>query len=237
MPQKIPAPFAAPPAPEAEFADERAQRAAIVGQLAGGILHDFNNVLTVISGTIEILAEAVADRPQLAAVAKLIDGAATRGARLATHLIAFASGEPSGREEVDVNALLGEAASLLRPALGGSIEIAFEPADERPAALADPGQLLAAILSLGIAVRDARPEGGTLTLRAAPSHAATGGAVTIKMQALDKTAVGKHPLRRPIQLRFVEGLVARSGGDLVFRADDGTSLEIVLPRWTGSRRS
>jgi signal transduction histidine kinase len=56
---------------------DRLQRAAIVGQLAGGILHDFNNVLTVITGMIDILAEAVANEPRLAAIAKLIDDAAT----------------------------------------------------------------------------------------------------------------------------------------------------------------
>src|SRR5262249_58012449 len=46
-----------------------------VGQLTGGVAHDFNNILTVVTGTIEILAEAVADRPQLAAIAKMIDEA------------------------------------------------------------------------------------------------------------------------------------------------------------------
>lgn len=55
---------------------DRLQRAAIVGQLAGGILHDFNNVLTVITGMIDILAEAVANEPRLAAIVKLIDVAA-----------------------------------------------------------------------------------------------------------------------------------------------------------------
>ena len=63
----------------------QAQRMEIVGQLTGGVVHDFNNILTVIAGTIEILAEAVADRPELAAIAKLIDEAATRGSNLTAH--------------------------------------------------------------------------------------------------------------------------------------------------------
>jgi signal transduction histidine kinase len=69
------------PAAEAARA-ERLQRAAIVGQLIDGILHDFNNVLTVIMGMIDLLAPAVADEPQLAGAARLIDEAAARGAAL-----------------------------------------------------------------------------------------------------------------------------------------------------------
>ena len=60
----------------------QAQKMEAVGQLTGGMAHDFNNILTVITGTIEILAEAVADRPDLATIARLIDDAATRGADL-----------------------------------------------------------------------------------------------------------------------------------------------------------
>ena len=67
----------------------------IVGRLAGGIVHDFNNVLTVIIGTAEVLAEAVADRPELAAIAGLISEAAARGADLTAHLLAFAGDQPS----------------------------------------------------------------------------------------------------------------------------------------------
>src|SRR5450755_3667299 len=95
----------------AETADAlvcQARRMEIVGQLTGGVVHDFNNILTVITGTIEILAEAVADRPELAAIAKLIDEAASRGANLTSHLLAFARGQPSQPRGVDVNELLDE---------------------------------------------------------------------------------------------------------------------------------
>jgi signal transduction histidine kinase len=223
-------PAAARLALEREADNEWAQRTAIVGQLAGGILHDFNNVLMVITGTIEILADGVADRPQLAAIARLIDEAATRGARLATHLLAFARGQPSGRDEVDVNALLAEAAGLLRPTFGGRIEVAFEPADDLPAVLADPSQLLAAVLSVGIAIRDVMPEGSTLTLRAGSSQAA----VAIGAHAVGQACADKHTAAQPIELGFVESLVRRSGGELVVsRSKVGTLVEIVLPRAAG----
>ena len=60
----------------------QSQKMEAVGQLTGGIAHDFNNILTVITGTIEILGGGVADRPELAAIAKMIDEAAERGAEL-----------------------------------------------------------------------------------------------------------------------------------------------------------
>jgi signal transduction histidine kinase len=154
-----------------EALEERMQRAAIVGQLAGGILHDFNNVLTVITGMIDILAAAVADEPQLAAVAKLIDEAATRGAALTAHLLAFARGRPSQPREVDVNALINEAVRLLRPALGG-IKVDLAAATDVPPAQVDRAQLMAAILSLAVAARNAMPEGGRLLFHASAARSA-----------------------------------------------------------------
>jgi signal transduction histidine kinase len=220
--------FPAPRAVEAE--NDQAQRSAIVGQLAGGILHDFNNVLTVITGTIEILAEGVADRPQLAAIARLIDEAASRGALMATHLLAFARGQSSARDEVDVNALLAEAASLLRPTLGERIDFSCRSADEPPAVVADAGQLLAAILSLGIAIRDAMPEGGALTLHVGRRPTAAADAVTIVADAVGLAGAGGPP-EYPIEFDFVESLVKRSGGELIVSSSEaGTSVEIVLSR-------
>ena len=152
------------PAEDAEARACQAQRMEIVGQLTGGVVHDFNNILTVISGTIEILAEAVADRPELAAVAGLIAEAAARGADLTSHLLAFARGRPSHPREVDVNALLVEAARLLRPTMGEQIEIDSQLASDTSPAWVDPHQLMTAILNLAIVARDAMPKGGKLTL-------------------------------------------------------------------------
>ncbi len=85
---------------------QQAQKMESVGQLTGGIAHDFNNMLTVITGTIDILADAVADKPELAAIAKLISEAADRGAELTGHLLAFARKQPLQPRETDINALM-----------------------------------------------------------------------------------------------------------------------------------
>ncbi len=135
-----------------------------VGQLTGGVAHDFNNILTVITGTIEILSDAVKDRPHLAQIANLISSAAARGADLTQHLLAFARRQPLQPRNTDVNALIVDAARLLRPTLGEQIEIESMLAPDAAPALIDPSQLSTAILNLALNARDAMPEGGKLTL-------------------------------------------------------------------------
>ena len=87
-----------------------------IGQLTGGVAHDFNNILTVITGTIEILGDAVKDRPHLSQITNLISAAAPRGADLTQHLLAFARQQPLQPRNTDVNALVIDAARLLRTA-------------------------------------------------------------------------------------------------------------------------
>jgi signal transduction histidine kinase len=142
----------------------QAQKMEAIGQLTGGVAHDFNNILTVITGTIEILAEAVKDRPHLAQIANMIGAAAARGADLTQHLLAFARRQPLQPHSVDVNALVIDAARLLRPTLGEQIEIESMLAHDCAPALIDPSQLSTAILNLALNARDAMPAGGKLTL-------------------------------------------------------------------------
>ena len=148
----------------AEALFRQAQKMEAVGQLTGGIAHDFNNILTVITGTIGILADAVAGDPQLVAIARMIDDAAERGANLTKHLLAFARRQPLQPREVDVNALILETVKLLRPTLGEHIQIEPLLAENASAALVDPSQLTTAILNLALNARDAMPTGGSLAL-------------------------------------------------------------------------
>ena len=149
-------------AAEAQF--RQAQKMEAVGQLTGGIAHDFNNILTVITGTIGILAEAVADRPELEAIARMIDEAAERGGQLTKHLLAFARKQPLQPREIDINNLVLETVKLLRPTLGEHIQIDPLLADDTWPALVDPNQLTTAILNLALNARDAMPTGGSLAI-------------------------------------------------------------------------
>jgi CheY-like chemotaxis protein len=231
------------PAEAAAAPIDQAQRMEIVGQLTGGVVHDFNNILTVICGTIEILAEAVADRPDLAAIAALISEAAARGANLTANLLAFSRGQPSQPCEVNLNALLVDAARLLRPTLGEQIEIHTTPATGLSIALVDPHRLMAAILNLAILARDAMLEGGRLTLGAAdalPEDTIFNGEIiaadfiTAAVSTISHEAFGDQADRAFADLGMIENFIAQAGGHIrVCReAGRGTSVRIVLPRAT-----
>jgi signal transduction histidine kinase/CheY-like chemotaxis protein len=142
----------------------QAQKMEAVGQLTGGVAHDFNNILTVITGTIEILGDAVRDRPHLVQITSLIAAAAARGADLTQHLLAFARRQPLQPRSTNVNALIVDSARLLRPTLGEHIEIESMLSPDSAPALIDPSQLSTAILNLALNARDAMPDGGKLTL-------------------------------------------------------------------------
>ncbi|OQW57379.1 MAG: hybrid sensor histidine kinase/response regulator [Proteobacteria bacterium SG_bin9] len=241
----------------AEALVRQSQKMDAVGQLTGGIAHDFNNILTAITGTIEILAAAVADRPELAAITTLIDDAATRGSELTKHLLAFARKQPLQPREVEVNALIVDTTRLLRPTLGERIEIRSILADEVWQALVDPNQLTTAILNLAINARDAMPKGGKLTIRTSnvsrdAHHAMWTGEMTpgdyvmivvedtgtgIPAAILDRVfepffttkEVGKGT---GLGLSMVYGFVKQSNGHIKIESmvGKGTSISLYLPR-------
>jgi PAS domain S-box-containing protein len=244
----------------AEALFRQAQKMEAVGQLTGGVAHDFNNILTVITGTIGILSEAVADQPQLVAVARMIDEAAERGAELTRHLLAFARKQPLQPREVDVNALVLETAKLLHPTLGEHIQIDPLLAEEAWTALVDPSQLTTAILNLALNARDAMPSGGKLVLETnniyldegyasmhsevTPGHylmiAVSDTGTGIPAAALEKVfdpffttkEVGKGT---GLGLSMVFGFVKQSGGHIKIYSEEGhgTTVKVYLPRATG----
>jgi CheY-like chemotaxis protein len=231
------------PAESAEVQVCQARRMEIVGQLTGGVVHDFNNILTVISGTIDILAEAVADRPDLATIAGLISEAATRGANLTSTLLAFARGQPSQPRDVDVNALLADAARLLRPTLGEHIEIDALRAADVSRALVDPNLFMTTILNLAVIARDAMPEGGKLTFETrntVSGERCAGvedeiGVANHVMVAVNATGRAAHSDRAFADIGMVRDFIKQSNGHINVRNDvgRGTSVKMYLPRAPG----
>jgi len=238
----------------------QAQKMEAVGQLTGGVAHDFNNILTVITGTIEILGDAVKDRPELAQITTLISAAAARGADLTQHLLAFARRQPLQPRNTDVNALVMDAARLLRPTLGEQIEIESMLAHDSAPALIDPSQLSTAILNLALNARDAMPDGGKLTLETrnvvldadyasmnndvTPGHyvmiAVSDTGVGIPASLIDKVFepffttkdVGKGS---GLGLSMVYGFVKQSNGHIKIYSEEGhgTTVKLYLPQATG----
>ncbi|MFO1108545.1 MAG: PAS domain S-box protein [Bradyrhizobium sp.] len=141
----------------------QAQKIEALGQLTGGIAHEFNNMLTVITGTIDILADGVKGNPSLAAITKMISEAADRGTRLTSSLLAFARKQPLQPVKIDVNDLIEEVARLLALTFGKHVEIVTKLAGDAWPALVDRAQLSSALVDLAINARDAMEGNGTLT--------------------------------------------------------------------------
>jgi nitrogen-specific signal transduction histidine kinase len=222
-----------PVAADRQVSERESQGVALVGKVAPGILHDFNNVLTVITGTIDILAQAVADRPELAAVARLIDEAANRGARLTSQLLWFARGHPPHPRDIDVDELLADVGRLLRPTLGTDVEVLARVVPGTPTAFADPGQLMAALLCLGVTARDAMADGGRLVFEARPTSPSPGTASGVAVLLTAQANGGRigPPDRMSADIRLAEQFVVRSNGSLVIgEAGTDFSVEISLPR-------
>jgi PAS domain S-box-containing protein len=152
---------------ETERKLHQSQKLDAIGKLTGGVAHDFNNMLTVIAGTTEILVADLRDRPDLQAVAALINQAADRCAELIQHLLAFARKQPLQPRNVDINGTILDIAKLLRPTLGEQIEVVSILEKKVSTVCIDPSQLANALLNLAINARDAMPNGGKLMLETA----------------------------------------------------------------------
>ena len=239
----------------------QAEKMEAVGQLTGGIAHDFNNILTVITGTIEILAEAVHKEPQLAAITRMIDEAASRGADLTQHLLAFARKQPLQPRETDINALVTDTAKLLRPTLGEHIEIETALDDEACFAIVDPNQLTTAVLNLALNARDAMPNGGKLVLETSSAYldenyssahgdvqpgryvliavSDTGSGIPAPMldKVFDPFFTSKGPGKGTgLGLSMVYGFIKQSAGHIKIYSEEGhgTTIRMYLPPGTGT---
>jgi PAS domain S-box-containing protein len=239
----------------------QAEKMEAVGQLTGGIAHDFNNILTVITGTIEILADAVKNEPQLAAITRMIDEAASRGADLTQHLLAFARKQPLEPKETDVNTLIIDTAKLLQRTLGEHVEIESVFEDESCPAIVDPNQLATAILNLALNARDAMPDGGKLIIETgmvvldehyAKTHndvrpgryamiAVSDTGTGIPAGMLDKVFNPFFTSKGPgkgtgLGLSMVYGFVKQSAGHIMIYSEEGhgTTIKMYLPPATGT---
>jgi PAS domain S-box-containing protein len=236
----------------------QSQKLDAIGHLTGGVAHDFNNILTVITGTIEILADAVAHSPQLASIARMIDEAAGRGADLVRQLLAFARKQPLQPQSTDVNRLVLDTAKLLRPTLGESVEIEIMLEEDAWPAMIDPSQLGSALINLAVNARDAMPGGGKLILETgnmmldasvATIHAEKVPPQPYVMIAVTDTGVGIPAVIRDrvfepffttkdvgqgtgLGLSMVYGFVKQSGGHIKIDSKEGhgTTFKLYLPR-------
>ena len=146
-----------------------AERLQILGQLATGVAHDFNNVLQSVSGCAAIIERRADEPTTMRHAARLIADAAARGSSITQRLLAFSRKDPDRPERITIPSMLADVADILRHTLRGTghIDICTEVADDSLAVHAVLNQLKTVLLNLATNARDAMPEGGRLLLAAA----------------------------------------------------------------------
>ncbi len=239
----------------------QAQKMEALGKLTGGVAHDFNNVLQVLRGNLELL-ESRHGRDGWSAerLSNAID-AVDRGAKLAAQLLAFGRQQPLAPVVINPARQLRAMDDLLRRALGEAVEIESVVAGGLWNIAVDPHQLENVILNLAINGRDAMPEGGKLTLELsnatlddeyvmsvpdvsagqyvmlAVTDTGTGMSPDVMEQAFDPFFSTKREGEGTgLGLSMAYGFVKQSGGHirLYSEVEEGTTVRVYLPRSTGT---
>ena len=151
---------------QAQAQAAHAERMTALGELAGGIAHDVNNLLQVVGGGASRIERHCGDPAEVARQARRIQDAVERGSVIGRRLLAYARREALRAEPIDVAALLAELGDLLAHAIGPTIRIHIDAAGAPDRVLADRGQLETVLLNLATNARDAMPGGGDLMVSA-----------------------------------------------------------------------
>jgi signal transduction histidine kinase/CheY-like chemotaxis protein len=245
---------------ETERQLQQSQKLDAIGKLTGGVAHDFNNMLTVISGNTETLVASLKDQPELQRTARLIDDAAERCAELIQHLLAFARRQPLEPRNVEINAAIADIAKLLRPTLGEQIRIETVLEQGPMTAHIDPSRLTNAVINMAINARDAMPNGGKLLLEThrvvldeayaqanldvrpgpyvmlAVSDTGTGMPPGVQQKAFEPFFTTKEVGKGSgLGLSMVYGFVKQSGGHIKIYSEQGhgTTIKLYLPPGEG----
>jgi two-component system cell cycle sensor histidine kinase/response regulator CckA len=143
------------------------QKMEAVGRLAGGIAHEFNNLLACVLGYSELLLRQIGPGDSLRVPSEAIRKAAERGAILTRQILAFGRKQLLTPQVLDLNDLVSNLSDMLRHLLGEEIEMVILPEADLGRVEADPGQIEQAIMNLALNAREAMPRGGRLTIRTA----------------------------------------------------------------------
>jgi PAS domain S-box-containing protein len=241
----------------------QSQKMEAVGQLAGGVAHDFNNVLTAIKGFSELIALELGEHHAARGDVLEIIAAADRAAALTQQLLAFSRQQLLQPVVLSPNAVIESVSKMLLRLIGAEVRCETRLAGDLAPVLADPGQLEQVLINLAVNARDAMPSGGTLTIETAnvrlgAEHASRlSGAEQIipgeyVLLAVCDTGVG---MNRATQARIFEpffttkdpgsgtglglstvyGIVRQSGGYVGVESEPGrgTTMQVYLPRADG----
>ena len=160
------------------------QKLEAVGRLAGGVAHDFNNILVVIKLSTEMMLGQITPDSPLSGPLVQVSKAADRAAALTRQMLAFSRRQVMQVRIVNLNAVVSEASHLLRRIIGEDVQLVTNMADGLANTRLDPDQLGQVILNLAVNARDAMPGGGVLQLKTANVE-------------LDEAYCGAHPPTLP----------------------------------------
>ncbi|MFC5461324.1 CHASE domain-containing protein [Massilia niabensis] len=243
---------------EARTALARSQKLEAVGKLTGGVVHDFNNILHIISANVQLMLRSGNNAEKR--LRNILD-AVERGSKLSAQLLAFARRQPLHPSVVNVGDLLERMDSLLQRAAGESIAIELARRDGLWNTLVDPNQLENVILNLVINARDAMEGAGKVSITLGNLDAASIAALAdpeidpgeYVLIAVSDTGEGMPPevIERAFEpffttkpegkgtglgLSMAHGFVKQSGGHIRIASvpGEGTTISIYLPRHTGA---
>ena len=194
----------------------QSQRMGAVGRMAGGVAHDFNNILTVIMGYSEMTLHQLGSANPMAKNLSEIKRAAERAATLTRQLLAFSRQQVLYPRVLDLNSVVNNLNQMLRRVIGEDILLSFYPGDPLGCIKADLGQIEQVLMNLMVNARDAMPTGGTI-------------AVSTSMVELDDAYVDSHFPVRPG--RYILLTVSDTGCGM----DDKTLSHIFEPFFTTKR--
>ncbi len=243
----------------------KSQRLEAVGQLTSGISHDFNNLLGVIIGNLDLALDLAGDDRRLRELIQAANGSALHGADLAKRLLAFSRGQPLAPEAIDLSQILSQIIEMLRRTLGEQVAVELQQRRGNPwPCLVDRSQIEDVILNLAINARDAMPNGGTFTIEMTNTHldqfyASAEVDVTpgdYVLLAVSDTGSGmaadvlEHVFEpffttkgerggTGLGLSMVYGFVKQSKGHIKLYSEvgHGTTVKIYLPRAASSERT
>lgn len=233
----------------------QAQKMEAIGQLTGGLAHDFNNMLTVVSGNLSALREARGEDPEIAEFVAPALQAADRGAELIRRLLTFSRQQPLEPQPVDVNELVLGMSRLIRRSLPERIRVVTSALDPELVAMADANQLESALLNLALNARDAMPNGGELCIESSRVDLTPGEAEDLELEpgafvqiAVKDTGIGmdgetlarvfepffttkKFGMGSGLGMAMVYGFTRQSGGGVRIRSRQarGTTVALLLP--------
>jgi len=233
------------------------QKLEAVGRLAGGVAHDFNNILTVIAGNSELLAKSLAPTGGDQLLLGEVRDASERAATLTRQLLAFSRSQVLAPQILELNRVVTRVEGMLRRLIGEDIALACDLAPETGFVQVDPGQIEQVIINLAVNARDAMPRGGRLTIEShaveldadycrrhpevppgryallAVSDTGTGMTPEVRARIFEPFFTTKGPGKGSgLGLATVFGIVKQSGGQIEVRSDvgTGTCFEVYLPQ-------